>query len=158
MYRTKLLSLAFLCGCPSPKDTGNDTGDTGNIEVSNQGPQGLASAENDCGPADGDMTTFHVNLSEDTCGAEPDPNWNVKLSVLGTVESGTVYDLDSGLWVAQFNDEGEHIATAGQVVLEFEGEWEDGINFTGSYVLDGDFHLIEGAFSGQFCEIEKFCG
>jgi hypothetical protein len=62
------------------------------------------------------------------------------------------------LWMGRLDHDGEHFATSAQLVLDFAGDWQEGVAFSGSYVLEGDFPSVEGSFDGHYCEIEVMCG
>ena len=152
----RFFPLTLLLACNGTTDDASS--DTGELSVANQGPNGTATAENGCGPVDEYMLRIDVNVDGETCEAEADPEWNVQLQLLSRPESGQTYTLNDDLWVGRFNHLEEEISSQAELTLDFEGEWVDGIVFTGHYILQGDFPLIEGHFSGQYCTVPVECG
>ena len=151
---TLLLSLFIACG--------NQTGDTAEtpIEISNAGPNGSSHMENSCGPTDGYALALTVGITEsEECLGEVDPNFSVVLLILGdSIESGTKIPLLSEQ--VQFNYEDTvEFGVDGEVDFNFEGEWQEGTEFTGFYWVElEDGLIIEGGFEGVFCGGEAFCG
>lgn len=150
-----LIGLLVLGCTPAKVDSGTDSDSSGQHS---QGPDGVAMAVNDCGPADGYMLRVFVNVSEDSCDAEANAGWGVELRLLALPVSGQEYTLEDDLWMGRLDQDGEHIATSAQMVLDFEGDWQEGVAFSGRYVLEGDFPSVEGSFEGHYCDIELMCG
>jgi hypothetical protein len=154
-----LMSL-IACG-----DKSGETGveDSGDISISNVGPGGFSVVVNDCGPDDGTIHTIVINTEAKECGSQAPVDWSVGITLNnGLVTSGAVYQIGnefSSAAMGIFSYEGQHSASEGEVWFEFEGDWSDGIEFTGYYWIDGeDMTLIEGSFEGVFCSADLQCG
>ncbi len=148
----------LLLGCTPAKDDSSTDTDTDSSVQHTAGPDGVAMAVNECGPADGYMLRILVNGSEDSCEAQANAGWGVELRLLTPPVSGHQYTMEDDLWMGRLDHDGEHFATSAQLVLDFAGDWQEGVAFSGSYVLEGDFPSVEGSFDGHYCEIEVMCG
>ncbi len=162
-----ILSMSFWGCSENEKDTSSsddtslpqDSGETP-LELSNNGPDGDATAINSCGPTDGPAIMTVVHTLSEVCEEEHiDTDWSVVLNLyqaeIISEQTYTIGDMAS----ASFFYEDVYIAEEGSFSLQFEGEWQEGTEFTGYYWIDGtDFPLIEGHFSGKNCAGEATCG
>jgi hypothetical protein len=154
-----MLSLLFLllaCG-DKPEDTGG-------LDISNAGPAGLSIANSACAADDGAAISISINTESKECDAQPTSGFNVQALInTGDMVSGQVYQLAPG-FVADghanyYYDGGSSLVSEGEIHLDFSGEWEDGVEYTGYYWINGDdMPLMEGSFEGVYCVSETMCG
>ena len=149
-----IFSVFLACG-----DTTNDTAETP-IEISNAGPEGSSHMENSCGPTDGGALTLTVGIIEsDECLGAVDPDFSVVLQIWNsTIESGVTLPIlsDQAFF---YHAQTVQSAIDGEVDFNFEGDWQDGIEFSGFYWIElEDGLIIQGGFEGVHCGGEIFCG
>lgn len=155
--------LMFACANnPKSGDSSfsSDLEDSGEIiTVSNAGPDGDAIAQQACGADDSPYFLIIVNPLTEECDASVNMDWSVELSIFEEeILSGQTYSIGNAS-SGTFWYEGSRSATDGEFFLSFDGAWADGVTFTGYYWMESDdMPLIEGGFSGFYCESEFGCG
>ena len=137
--------------------------------MSTAGPDGDSVAVNSCGRADGTIYVFSIGLDEPVdvtadaaCPTDHNQDWTVVITINDDpIVSGNEYTItaDDLSHSGVFNNSGPTDATGGAITIEFDGEWGEGTEYTGSYWIDSpDMPLIEGAFQGVTCIAEQGCG
>lgn len=150
------LVLTTLLAC------GNKENDSGNIHISNDGPDGESYSQPSCGPADGPAIDFLIGLeSADECQGTLNEDFAVTISLwdTSTMESDVPVSLTTGSGQFHHGDGEPRSAVNGEVTVTFEGEWGSDTEYTGYYWMEfEDGFIIEGGFSGLNCDAETICG
>ena len=135
-----------------PEDTG--------VSMVNQGPEGSSLAQGDCGPADDYFIRIDVNVDQIVCEAGlPDQNWSMGFNLNPDFSAGEPIPIGENSNTATFNYEVVEPTVDGEVILDFDGTWQDQTDYSGYYWVELSSGLIiEGAFEGVFCDLGHQCG
>ena len=126
----------------------------------------ISHSENSCGPADGAATDITIGITKtDTCLGDTSPTPLVHIFLYSEpTKSGEELVMGGGIVGAdglayQSTEAGDVFVVEGTVILEWEGTWETGTEYTGSYSLElEEEQFIEGTFEGTHCGGEISCG
>ena len=141
--------------------------DTSSKDETDSGPSGPSVMVNDCGPDDGGIYKLTIGIESDASDAECTVNQSEDWSVVITIQDP---DIVSGVEIsiaqgdimgnyADFYDGEAHRITEGTVTLTFDGDWNSGIEYTGTYWLDSpEISPIQGTFTGSLCTSDLMCG
>ena len=154
MY-TLLLTTILACGNKEEEDSGN-------IHMSNDGPDGDAYSRPSCDPTDGEAIRFVIGLeSHEECSGTMNTDFAVVIELWENqiMASDTSVSLTTGSGLFYTGENQYTTAIDGEITVTFDGEWNSDTEYTGYYWMELESGLIiEGGFNGAYCDVDTQCG